>query len=300
MPSLANRLASLTVDVRSNLRNDSLVFWQGVETRSDALLQETLQSGDDALANKAWFLDRTCTSYRMYVGSFEKMKAGQFYNAWCDLERVEIGLASLTHNPIMNVKSFRIPDLAALVTTWQSAFPYKVFLSPGMLYKKKQCSICQTILTPWSDCGHEKGRVYGGRECVTEIMEVEMLEISLVLDPVQKYSVCFAGPNGADHHDYSITRFIVERLASPFDRWTLNWTTALHPHDRFGGVSPEGACPCGCGRSYATCCLPTPGIRRPHAQIGFEKPPPSDLPNAAYAGYGERNGPAALIPHRAA
>ncbi len=121
--------------------------------------------------------------------------------------------------------------------------------------------------------------------------------MSLVRDPVQKYSVPFtSGPDGntIDHYDYSIVKFLIDRLASPFDEWSYYWTTAYHPHDMFADRDRDGSCPCESGQTYANCCATKPGVMRPHIQFSFEKTPPNELSNAYLAGYKEKNRPARL------
>lgn len=266
MSELEVRLLDLQVRLRANPTNSDLAFWGALNAEAESALAEAMEGLDAAAADRAWFLNRVAQSYGGYVACFEQMCNGAFYEAWCGLERVEIALMGLFRNPIFSVSDFSISDLQARVARWQSLYPYKVFFSPGFLHKKKECSLCHVVVTPWSSCEHEVGKVYAGRECFRIVTESEFVEISLVLDPVQKYSVALAGRdkdgNPCDHHDHSIAQFLVERLASPFDNWSADWTEALHPHAMFPDATPNGACPCGSGRAYRKCCLERSGVIR--------------------------------------
>jgi len=202
-------------------------------------------------------------------------------------------------NRFYDPATFAAQELQLQVTQWQSLYPYKLFVSPAFLHKRKECSICHKVINPWSDCGHEVGRVYVGEECFHIVTEAELLEVSLVLNPVQKYSVANVGRDKAgdvvDEHDYSVVRFVADRLASPFDGWRMHWTYAYHPHELFAQINPDDGCPCESGRAYKSCCLTRPGVIRPHAQIEFEKDPPANLPSSVLAGYNAELGSMSLI-----
>lgn len=282
-----------------NLQSPFASYWAEAESDANNILEAAKVGTDADAANKAWFLHKVTAMRRLYIQCLEEIGRQKFYEAWCGLEQVEIGLLWLQNNPFFALARFEVEKLQFQVTQWQSLFPYKVFFSPGFLQKRKECSICHKTIDPWSDCEHEVKRVYAGQECYRIITEAEALEISLVLDPVQKYSVArgFLDKDGnlVDQHDYSIVSFVAERLASPFDGWTAKWTRAFHPHTMFPDRTAEGACPCGSGRTYRSCCESQPGIVRPHVQISFAKQPPSHLSNAAFGGYAQRNGPATLV-----
>lgn len=296
MKTLPDRLSHHEQTLLGNLKNPDKAFWDALCMETEKSLSDALSSADGAVADRAWFLNRVAQCYRGFVTCFEQMRTGAFYEAWCEFERIEIALPWLVANPFLNPKDFAIGALKKRVTQWQSLYPYKVFISPGMIHRRKECSLCHAVISPWNSCAHEVGKVYDGRECYRIVTKAEFLEVSLVLDPVQKYSVAFAakGPDGkaVDHHDHSVARFLVDRLASPFDDWLVQRTFAYHPHSLFPNATEEGPCPCESGRSYKGCCLSRRGVVRPHFQFAFKKPPAQSLPSAAFAGYGERNGPA--------
>ncbi len=89
------------------------------------------------LANKAWFVLNTCQYRARFIEAFNEMKVGKFYDAWCNLEQVEIGVFNLLNNPFYKLKDFSLRDLREVVTNWQSLYPYAVFLSPEMIIKKE-------------------------------------------------------------------------------------------------------------------------------------------------------------------
>lgn len=155
----------------------------------------------------------------------------------------------------------------------------------------EECTICGLPVHPWSRCEHQAGIVYRGKECHRIVKEMDILGLSLVRDPVQKYSVLFtqnAEGQKHDHYDYTVVKFVVDRLRSPISEWTPTWTKAYHPHQLFKDVGAQDDCPCGSGRQYGNCCHSLPGVLRPHINIEFHDEPDGSLPSQILAGYHER------------
>jgi hypothetical protein len=280
------KLDDIASILRENLINPEVDFWQMVCEEAKQALSDS-QNSKIETANEAWFLNKVAVNRRLYVQCFHHIRRDNYYEAWRTLERIEIDSGWLLRNPFHDVVEFKVERLLRMVNGWQALFPYKLFFSPALLKKRVECSLCGKIRNPWSDCRHVLGRVYEGRECVGIVTEVDLLEVSLVADPVQKYSVAFLDQTGdrVDHHDYHLVRFVADRLHSPFDKWRMYWTSAYHPHHLYPDVKANNACPCGSGRAFKDCCQNAPGVLRPHAQILFEKDPPGSLPSVQISGY---------------
>ena len=245
--TLIDTLASLLLQ---NLRNDLYDFWLGMTERTSALLTHALQDENPAIANKSWFISKVAESRKLYVLCFSQIRAGEYYRAWCNLERIEIITGCLARNDFYSTIYYEVDKLGVQVREWQRLFPYKLFFSPAYLKKHVECSICGKRRDPWSDCVHELGKVYHGKECIGIVKQIELIEMSLVTDPVQKYSVLREiDENGKriDPHNYTLVRFVADRLASPFHGWQMTWTWAYHPHELFRETGSEDACPCDLG-----------------------------------------------------
>ncbi|MBV9063594.1 MAG: SEC-C domain-containing protein [Alphaproteobacteria bacterium] len=273
--------------IQESLANPSPDFWKATIDEAAEELRAAQDANENSAADRFWFLHKVASIRHRYIQCIEEIKAAKYYEAWCDLERVEIELSWLRKNPFYDPKDFDVIALEEQVSNWQSLFPYTIFFSPAFLEKRKECGICRAVVDPWTDCGHEIGKVYGGRECVHMVTKAEPLEISIVLDPVQKYSVAHSvldkDGNSVDHHDYSPVKFVADRLHSPFDGFRIHKTKAWHPHSRYPETPPENPCPCESGRRYADCCQTKPGVLRPHFQVMFEKPPPSNMPAIVFS-----------------
>jgi len=290
-----NELQQAVQAVTANLRNSDPSFWQKLEADTQRLLQGFIEQRDESNANSAWFASTVIHAYRAFCDAFDLMRSGNYYDAWCLLERIEIALDNLERNSQFADSDFKLECLRQRVEAYQSLFPYKLFFSPEMIVRRHECSICHADVTPWSDCGHEPGVVYMGQCCYRIARDVELLSISLVTNPVQKYSVIRSvsdeNGNEYDPNNYSQVAFVVSRLTSPFDGWSAHWTQAYHPHALFPGMADDDPCPCGSGITYSNCCRKRPGVIRPHLHVEFDNPPPSDRPNIEFSGYSATGAP---------
>lgn len=254
--------------------------WESLAKELEKELTEAIASKVEVTANQFWFFHKVAHTRHLYTKAFQQIRFQQYYEGWCDLERAEHGVASLRRNRVFNLKQFHVEALGETIEAWQSLYPYRVFLSPEILIKGHECGICGANVDPWTDCGHEKGKIYLGQECYHRVSGVQFLGISFVDEPVQRYSVAFLSDEDGkkDHYDYSLVRYVADGLSSPFDRFRVRKTRTYHPHEVFKDRSPDDACPCESGRKYVNCCLRKPGVLRPHAQISFAKEPPPTLP----------------------
>ena len=202
------------------------------------------------------------------------MKSVSFREAWVALEQVEIAISTVLRNQILP-DEFGISELAQMVSYWQSLFPYTLFLSPEILVREQECSICGVKVSPMRSCEHKPGMVYEGVLCSRLLKKLQLLTVSIVRDPVQKYSVLIPED---DPHDYAEIKFVMERLRGPFSRWRLTQTKILYNHNLFKDWAPEGNCPCRSGFTYATCCALEAGVLLPHSRVEIEEPPSGNLP----------------------
>jgi hypothetical protein len=281
---------TLACHLKSHLNDEIAKSWEMEIAPVKDALDQAIAAGDEDAANHAWFVHKVATVRHAYVLAIELLRKEQYYEGWCALEQVEIGLSTLRKNPFYDLHEFAVLELTALVANWQKLFPYHVFLSPEFAIRREVCSICGGGADPWSSCTHEPGNVYSGKECHRTVTDCELLSISLVRDPVQKYSVArvlSTDSNGkqVDQFDCSPVKFVVDRIRSLFTNWKVTWTKARHPHHLFSDRPHDGPCPCDSGKLYRECCLSADGVLRPHLQILFEDHPPAHLPSVEYTGY---------------
>ena len=287
---------TIRTKISSHLRNPDRLFWQTLSDEIEGKLKLFQRGNDEYWSNVCWFLKAVCETRGRFIDAISAIREEQYFDAWCELERVEIGLLTLVRNAFLDTSEFEINEFLDLTQSWQKTYPYKWFMSPEILHKSVQCGICLADIKPWGGCDHEPGIVYNGTFCHHTVTDLEFLAISVVEDPVQKYSAIHIrkDENGRDVeiYTYETVRFVVDRLVSPFDRFRAIWTKAYHAYELFSNRTPAGPCPCESGRSYSSCCMKRQGVLRPHMQIVFEGKPKGDLPNAELIGYGDKGGAA--------
>ena len=222
-----------------------------------------------------------------YLEIFALLKKGEYHDAWIKLERCEIMLGSLKqhYTPDSNDKYF-INFIYEQVKKLQSIYPYKLFMSPEIIALKKKCSICNKKVSIRNSCGHIKGKIYNGEECYHTVTKAEILSISIVENPGGKYRVLFAADpktrRTIDHYDYSLLKYLIKRLKSPFDDWNYKALKKRHPHSKFKEYSRNDKCPCGSNKKYKYCCLKEDGIIMPHYEFEFSSPLPDELLKVEY------------------
>lgn len=242
-----------------------------------------VERNDQAEATLIWQARTILSVQRGFIAAFNYLKRYKFYEAWCQLEKCEIEIAGLRRYYTPNeIDAHRIGYIERMIFRWQSLYPYKVFSSPEILKKKVVCSICGATISLRQHCVHEKFGIYDGEPCYHIIEEAEILSISMVENPVQKYSVVFlAGDEPGkpkDHYNYGNVRFVVDRVASPFHGWEAETTTKTLESSDIAHLVNDDPCPCVSGKVFGECCVGNAQIVVPHLQINLYVPPSQSLP----------------------
>lgn len=240
---------------------------------------EAAMSGDEEKANGCWRELEATELNILYIGAFHKIKNKEYRDAWCDLEKCEIKYSSLEENSseefLINSRSKFIFDK---VKKLQSLYPYSVFASPGFTVGFYTCSICDHKIRPRSRCEHKKGKVYNGELCLHVGHDMKFTEISLVTNPVQKYSVV----HNDETLDFSLLTYLLDILDNAFEEWDLHWTTMKFAINRFSNVKPDSKCPCKSDNIFEECCIGKDEVEIPHIDFIFSKPIPEEKEEIAF------------------
>ena len=241
---------------------------------------------DEDGAKLVWRLQQALRAQDLYLRAFVAMKEGRFYDAWRDLEQGELALYFLEPHEAEFWFDFRLDFIRDYIEKWQGLFPYKIFVSPEILELKKICSICRTKVSLRNPCVHRVGEIYRGEICCRIVTEAELLGVSIVTNPVQKYSVVFLSDpetgEQRDQYNYALVEYAIAAVRQPFHTWSTTSSQRLQPHERFRHVGRNDHCPCDSNFKYKECCLQRTGVLRPHVQFSFKVAPPSDLPAEIY------------------
>lgn len=239
------------------------------------LKANAVSAGDELLANASWCLEQIGRVHGSFTSGFLRGKTEDYYGFWCTLEQVEITLSGLQrHLPLDGPLDFGLAFVDDHVPRFQSLFPYKVFLSPGMVVHSAECSICGQPVGIRKGCGHETGMIYNGEVCLRVIRDIELLETSFVTDPVQKYSIPFSKDI---KYEYGPVRYLLQGLQSPWHGWDVMLSEVPGGGLRFPGTGRNAPCPCGSGEKYKRCCI-REVPKKHHYEFAFERAPPASLP----------------------
>ena len=225
----------------------------------DALRKDYQQHHDEENANVAWATLEIVSLHRDYRKVFSMLQNKQYYDAWCLLEQIEIGIANLLRN-FPGVKN-AVEYVSIIVRQLQSLYPYRVFFSTVIIVKERTCGICGKKRSIRHHCGHYPGHVYNGELCIDIVKKAELEGIDIVFNPEHKYAVAF-GRNGEDdhkdHYDYKLLDGLMGWWKDPYLPWHY---TTKHIHkslDEFPGLKDDDNCPCGSGKKYMECCKNDP------------------------------------------
>ena len=222
-------------------------------------------------AKEIWCLEKILKIQSDYIAVFQDLKRGKYYKAWTKLEQIELNIIFLTPHFNTDSNQYFMGFIKEHVPKYQSLFPYKMFFSPEFLQHEKRCNICKKTISIRNPCGHEVGEIYNGEMCCREVTKFDVLGVSLVTSPMQKYSVAFFAEKNTgktiDSYNYTVLEYLIKRLRSPFDRWNAEITEKIHSHLNFKDVGMNDRCPCGSGEKYKTCCLDKPGVKMPHYEF---------------------------------
>lgn len=240
----------------------------------------------EILCNEIWCLEQVLNSLNTYFEMFSLLKKNQFFKAWELMEHLELNFKFLHPHFNSEFEKYGLDLISLHVKQFQSLYPYKVFFSPEILELKKKCNICGKEVSIRKPCGHRVGQLYNGEMCIRIIEDAKILGIALVENPLQKYSVPFLSDQitgkPIDHYDYSLVKWVIERLINPFDSWKVIWSKIRHPHSFFIDVKKDEDCPCGSSMMYSECCLKENGVIRPHCEVLFENPDTSKPMSIVY------------------
>jgi len=260
-----------------NIHN-KLLSWMSISHDDDSILDyletELIKSqslNQNADSNRIYLEKRILTAHLRYLDVISFLKENSFYEAWVELERIEIDLMVIKDNKdfIPEISHYGINFLARMVRNWQNLFPYKIFGSSRELIKEVRCSVCNQTRSFIDDCGHVKNKIYNGNLCYDEVVDFEIITYDVVSNPVNKFSVFFA--SDGDHNNYSHLISVIKYIESPHQIFqVLTWKYKTQEHT--GVISPESMCPCGNFKKYANCCLKYDFICGKHIHIWFPLP----------------------------
>jgi len=260
---------------------------QKIEETLNKIKEKFVLEGNQEKAKEIWVLRQILKVQRTYLNSFSELKQGNFYQGWCQLEVCENLLLALEkHFHFEKVDDYRLIFIRDKVEKFQSLFPYKIFVSPEFELIELLCSVCEKKISPRNHCSHVAGEIYNGEICNRIVKSANILALSATENPRNKYAVMFLTDSKTgeqiDQFDYSLLKYLMGILITPFNEWSYLKTKVRHPHSKFKNVGRNDQCPCESGKKYKKCCLNEIGVLKDHVEFQIHHDVPNNIPKISY------------------
>ncbi|KRD58257.1 hypothetical protein ASE40_18155 [Flavobacterium sp. Root935] len=237
------------------------------------------QAVRDDLQNKAkeiWICQTIVGIHKLYKEAFNLLKEKQYYQAWCQLERIEITINSLKKHFSFKENKYFLNFIEKSVRNLQVIFPYRLFASMEIVKTNILCSVCEKKISIRNSCGHIVGEIYNGEMCHRIVDKAEVLGISLVEDPGNKYSVMFIKDSETgeqkDHYSYDVIDYLMLEINSPYEFWELKVFQIEIKKEDFSNMNQNDKCNCNSGLKLKDCCYKKIGEKYPHYEFLVRNP----------------------------
>ena len=237
---------------------------------AEKLKEQSINAMDEPTANKLWVYQTILEIHKSFNQAFQLLNAKRYEAGWGKLERVEIEIGFLKRHLHMVKKNYKIKFIESIVINLQALFPFQLFGSNEMIYLETICDICHQKVTINNPCGHIPGELYMGKFCSRIITKSEFIDLAIVENPVNKYSVIFKeneDPQIRDNRQFGNVNYILCKIKNPYEGWKLEISATTFPHSSQPDSNPDDNCPCGENRPYKDCCLLEDGIHGFHYQF---------------------------------
>lgn len=249
-------------EIKKYLRKNNEQLEPDVLNDLTEMKKEAVVNKDEQLANELWCLIETYKVQKNYITMFELLKNREYMEAWRLKEQIEISLGNLNVNFENEIHQYHLDLISQVLKYYEMVFPDYVFMSREAIIKSERCSICGKEVTLRGGCNHIPGKLYMGELCLREIDDLQILAVSIVRDPFDKYAVLT--PIDKDYN-YALLDYLMSKLSSPFVPWYVE--KLKQKKSKYIKVGRNDKCPCGSGKKYKNCCLGTSREYEPHYKI---------------------------------
>ena len=248
-------------EIVNYLNYKNLSLKQSVYDEIENFRKAAIAEENENAANYYWCIRQIYKIQKSYLDMFKNLKSKEYENAWNALERTDIELSFLEQNvEYLNpyTGKFNLEHIKKTIANYEKLFPYFIFSSREGIIKKEECSICGKTVKLRGGCNHKPGKLYMGEMCSRKITDYQIIAISLVRDPFDKYAV----------------------LHSPYDYWDMEELQIVKPE--YKDLGRNDICPCGSNKKYKKCCLGTKKIYCTHYKILLNIPRKKELEKIKY------------------
>lgn len=229
-----------------------------------------IDNNNEEAAKQIWCVEQVYHVINLYLSGYKYLEQKKHFDAWQELDRADIGLSLLRKHLDYNDNIYNLLFVEKTIYQLQKLFPYRHFTSREAVIKKRVCSVCGSEITLRNSCGHKPGEIYNGESCYRIIKDIDLLAISIVTNPFDKYTVLF--PQDLEYN-YGMLEQLMEHWKSPFEKWELH--IVRETKEEYKSVSRNDRCPCGSGKKYKKCCLLSENDKFDHYRMLFSGKPTS-------------------------
>ncbi|MFP9119032.1 YecA family protein [Flavobacterium sp. RNTU_13] len=261
-----NSIAQLLINLHENIELDKLHDYIELQKKAAVIVN------DQDTAKECWIAQTIIRIHAQHRQAFNLIAQKEYYNAWCQLERIEIDLHNLKRHFNTATNNYHLFQIEKILRNLQILFPYKLFGSVELLKKKKLCSVCNQEISIRKPCGHHVGEIYNGEMCHRIVTDAEVLGMAVVEDPGNKFSVMFIKDQSTgeqkDHYNYYPLEYLFSIIEDPYTDWNLEVSELSVKKSDFS-CGRNDKCECGSGIKFKKCCLKTVGNTYPHYEFIF-------------------------------
>ena len=191
-----------------------------------------------------------------YADLWGVIRDQKFNNSWDILQEELDLLRQLKQFSAVNEEYKHLSFFESQFINLEKIYPYKYFISPGMIISYYKCSICKLDIDS-PDCPHMKGELYGG-EMAYAIAEgpAEIGHAAIVENPVDKRRVI--NPPEDKSESFKAVRDIAILLKEGRLRpmgFELKITSKVFENKDYKSVGRNQECFCGSGKKFKKCCI---------------------------------------------
>ncbi len=231
----------------------------------------------DDVFNDGFILKQFVSLFKDYVSYWKLLVSNKFSESWSALQDVQDRLRTIyrfTNEPRPPILSHIERQCGEL----EKLYPYRVFLSTGMVKEEAECSLCGKSIDSF-ECEHIAGELYRGRQAYGVVKKIRQLdEVSFVLNPADKRCTVQIVDTSEQFNGVAyLAQGIRDKVLEPLSFNHVEFKKIRKPNDVIPVVDRNEPCPCGSGKKFKKCCINKSYIETTHVVIIPEHINPANL-----------------------
>lgn len=266
-PELYEIIADLDSSFKGLINKDKVqMLMQHSNKICDTLVDKAVLQDEETTANALWVVQKFLDFVKSYSLFWSHLWTGQYKDAWMKLQDASDNLRM--------VRKFTADQTFLCVNRFdqqlkqlEKLFPYDVFMSTEMIIQHQTCSICgNNPLDP--QCDHMPGQLYGGKYCYLVAGDMEVRNVALISDPIDKRQVIDVLDEGqTEEQKYHILTEFTRDRTNPYLMFSYQEAEEETPLSEYGDIGRNDPCPCNSGKKLKNCCLDKGFIMTPCIDI---------------------------------